>query len=44
MTATKNTEEANIHTQIRMFIMAIGKMECDMGRENIPTKKMKECK
>ena len=44
MKTIKSTAKENTRTQMETFIMEIGKMELDMERENILTRRMKECK
>ena len=44
MKTIKSTAEENTRTQMETYIMAIGKMELGMERENILTRRMKECK
>ena len=44
MKTIKSTAEENTRTQTETFIMAIGKTELGMERENILTRRMKECK
>ena len=41
---TKNMARANTHTPMATCIMVSGKMEFGKEKENIPTKKTKECK
>ena len=44
MKTIKSTAKENTRTQMETFIMEIGKMESGMERENILTRRMKECK